>query len=48
VCRGASAVAGESYPIDAGSQVVYLTCKRDASETLVEAADADLTELTPL
>lgn len=34
--------------VDAGWQVVYLTCKRDAREALVEVADADVTELSPL
>ena len=33
---------------DAGWQVVYLTCKRDAREELVDVADADVTELSPL
>ena|GEM_PF-1928921 len=34
--------------VDAGWQVVYLTCKRGARDQLVETADADLTELSPL
>ncbi|WP_436930184.1 ATP-binding protein [Halosimplex halobium] len=34
--------------VDAGWQVVYLTCKPDARDTLAETAGADVTELTPL
>mgnify|MGYP000651644027 FL=1 len=34
--------------VDDGWQVVYLTCKRDAREALVETADAEVTELSPL
>jgi energy-coupling factor transporter ATP-binding protein EcfA2 len=34
--------------VESGWQVVYLTCKPDARDTLVETAGADVTELTPL
>jgi len=34
--------------VEMGWQVVYLTCKRDARAELVEVADADVTELSPL
>lgn len=34
--------------VESGWQVVYLTCKPDARDALVEQADAEVTELTPL